>query len=86
MKTAPNLPKFSFSLCMNLAGRQANDFINWMKKKTGPPATTLEDVETAKTFIEKDDVVIVGFFKVRLLLRYPCLTGSGTRITHAGSR
>lgn len=34
-----------------------------MNKKTGPPATTLDTVETAKEFIEKSEVVLIGFFK-----------------------
>lgn len=45
------------------AGRSANDFITWMKKKTGPSAVTLDSVEDAKAFIEKDDVVLMGFFE-----------------------
>ena len=45
-------------------GRQADDIVNWLNKKTGPPAKTLENAAEAKTFIEKSDVVVVGFFKV----------------------
>lgn len=45
-------------------GRKSADIINWLKKKTGPPAATLEGVEAAKAFVDKDDVVVVGFFKV----------------------
>jgi protein disulfide-isomerase A1 len=44
-------------------GRQAAEIVNWLKKKTGPPATTLESVEDSTKFAEKGDVVIVGFFK-----------------------
>ncbi|CAD5122607.1 DgyrCDS11019 [Dimorphilus gyrociliatus] len=44
-------------------GRQANDIVNWVTKKSGPPAINLENVEAAKAFVDKDDVVIVGFFK-----------------------
>jgi len=44
-------------------GRQANDIVNWVSKKSGPAAVTLENVESAKTFSEKEDVVVVGFFK-----------------------
>ncbi|RUS88417.1 hypothetical protein EGW08_003813, partial [Elysia chlorotica] len=44
-------------------GRQANDIVNWLKKKTGPPAVTLADKDTATTFREKEDVVVIGFFK-----------------------
>jgi protein disulfide-isomerase A1 len=45
------------------AGRKADDIVNWMKKKTGPPAVALASVDEAKTFQEKDEVVVVGFFK-----------------------
>ncbi|XP_061175236.1 protein disulfide-isomerase-like isoform X2 [Saccostrea echinata] len=44
-------------------GRQAADIVNWLKKKTGPPCTTLDSVDDAKKFIEKDEVVVMGFFK-----------------------
>ncbi|GFS13875.1 protein disulfide-isomerase [Elysia marginata] len=44
-------------------GRQANDIVNWLKKKTGPPATELKDKDAALTFKEKEDVVVIGFFK-----------------------
>lgn len=44
-------------------GRQAADIVNWLKKKTGPPCTTLDSVDAAKKFIEKDEVVVIGFFK-----------------------
>ena len=50
--------------CNLSAGRQSADIINWLKKKTGPPATRLDDVATANKMIEKDDVVIMGYFKV----------------------
>uniref|UniRef100_A0A6M2DXS5 Protein disulfide-isomerase n=1 Tax=Xenopsylla cheopis TaxID=163159 RepID=A0A6M2DXS5_XENCH len=46
-------------------GRQADDIITWLKKKTGPPAKELETVDDAKAFIEESQVVIVGFFKDR---------------------
>merc|ERR1712038_616785 len=42
-------------------GRQAADIVNWLKKKTGPPAATLT-VELAKSMAEKDEVVIYGLF------------------------
>jgi protein disulfide-isomerase A1 len=44
-------------------GRQAADFENWLKKKTGPAAVELADVETVKAMVEKDEVVVIGFFK-----------------------
>ena len=46
------------------AGRQAADIVNWLRKKTGPPAADLADAAAAKAFIEKDEVAVVGFFKV----------------------
>lgn len=45
------------------AGRTSVDMVNWLKKKTGPPAVNLETIEAAKAMIEKDEVVVIGFFK-----------------------
>ncbi|KAL1517563.1 hypothetical protein ABEB36_001311 [Hypothenemus hampei] len=45
------------------AARQAADIVNWLLKKTGPPATSLTSVDEAKNFIEDANVVVVGFFK-----------------------
>nr|UTK45861.1 protein disulfide isomerase [Crepidula fornicata] len=44
-------------------GRQAADIVSWLKKKTGPPAEDLKDKDEAKAFAEKDEVVVIGFFK-----------------------
>merc|ERR1712142_383680 len=44
-------------------GRQADDIVNWLLKKTGPPAKALASVEEAKAFIAEKPVTIVGFFK-----------------------
>lgn len=44
-------------------GRLADDIVNWLNKKTGPPAKDLPTVDEAKTFIEAHNVAIVGFFK-----------------------
>ncbi|XP_066249893.1 protein disulfide-isomerase [Euwallacea similis] len=44
-------------------GRQADDIVNWLLKKTGPAATDLASVEAVKAFIEAANVAIVGFFK-----------------------
>ena len=54
----------SFFPPLYTGGRQANDIVNWLKKKTGPPATDLKDKDEATTFREKEDVVVIGFFKV----------------------
>ena len=37
--------------------------MNWLLKKTGPPAIDLTDPEAAMKFSEKDDVILVGFFE-----------------------
>ncbi|CAC5402333.1 PDIA1 [Mytilus coruscus] len=44
-------------------GRQSADIVNWLKKKTGPACVTLDSVDAAKAMIEKDEVVVLGFFK-----------------------
>lgn len=44
-------------------GRTAVDIVNWLKKKTGPPAKQLSTAEEAKAFKESAPVVVVGFFK-----------------------
>ncbi|KAG5322628.1 PDI isomerase, partial [Pseudoatta argentina] len=44
-------------------GRQADEIVNWLLKKTGPPAKDLTTVDEAKAFIEAHKVAIVGFFK-----------------------
>ncbi|XP_064594885.1 protein disulfide-isomerase-like [Liolophura sinensis] len=45
------------------AGRTAADFVTWLNKKTGPPATTHDNVDSAKKQIEKEEVYVIGFFK-----------------------
>ena len=45
-----------------LGGRTADEIVNWLLKKTGPPAKDLTSVEDAKAFSESQDVVIVGCF------------------------
>ncbi|XP_040186748.1 protein disulfide-isomerase isoform X1 [Rana temporaria] len=45
------------------AGRDAADIVNWLKKRTGPAATTLSDEAAVTAFIEGNEVAVVGFFK-----------------------
>ncbi|XP_058496845.1 protein disulfide-isomerase [Solea solea] len=43
-------------------GRTASEIVSWLKKRTGPPFTTLSDVAEAEALLEKE-VVVIGFFK-----------------------
>jgi protein disulfide-isomerase A1 len=47
-----------------IGGRTADEIVNWLNKKTGPAAKTLETTEELKTFTEEPQVAVVGFFKV----------------------
>ncbi|XP_015587493.1 protein disulfide-isomerase [Cephus cinctus] len=44
-------------------GRQADDIVNWVVKKTGPAAKDLTSAEEIKSFIDNNNVAVVGFFK-----------------------
>jgi len=44
-------------------GRQADDIVRWLLKRTGPPATHLTDVDQAKSFADSNEVVVIGFFE-----------------------
>nr|WIM01430.1 protein disulfide isomerase [Limnephilus flavicornis] len=46
-------------------GRQADDIVAWLLKKTGPPAKELTTAQEAKDFVESVNVATVGFFKDR---------------------
>jgi len=48
-------------------GRTSQEIVNWLKKRTGPAAISVDSVETIKTKTEKEDVFVVGFFKVCIL-------------------
>jgi len=44
-------------------GRTADTIVTWLEKKTGPPAKTIDSVDTAKAFIEENEIAVIGFFK-----------------------
>lgn len=44
-------------------GRDQKAIVGWLKKKSGPAAKTIENVEDAKKFQESAEVVVMGFFK-----------------------
>lgn len=47
------------------AGRMdAEGIVRWMQRRAGPSATLLQDTDTAAAFINAQDIVVVGFFKV----------------------
>ncbi|XP_070596197.1 protein disulfide-isomerase [Erythrolamprus reginae] len=45
------------------AGREADDILNWLKKRTGPAATILAGVAAAEELVESSEVAVIGFFK-----------------------
>ncbi|XP_034451921.1 protein disulfide-isomerase [Hippoglossus hippoglossus] len=45
------------------AGRQADDIVAWLKKRTGPAVATLAGVTEAESLIADNEVAVVGFFK-----------------------
>ncbi|XP_036766529.2 protein disulfide-isomerase [Manis pentadactyla] len=45
------------------AGREADDIVSWLKKRTGPAATTLPDEAAAEALVESSEVAVIGFFK-----------------------
>lgn len=53
-----------------VAGREADDIVSWLKKRTGPAATTLTDAAAAETLVDSSEVVVIGFFKVEFVLRF----------------
>jgi protein disulfide-isomerase A1 len=46
-------------------GRQADDIVSWLIKKTGPVAKELETVEAVEEFVKENTVAVVGFFTDR---------------------
>lgn len=42
-------------------GRQADEIIAWVTKKTGPPAKELESVEEAEKFLKDNEVSVACF-------------------------
>ncbi|XP_038223459.1 protein disulfide-isomerase [Zerene cesonia] len=50
-------------------GRQADDIIAWLKKKTGPPAATVASAEQAKELIAANPVIVFGFFPDQTTLK-----------------
>ncbi|XP_075072911.1 protein disulfide-isomerase [Mixophyes fleayi] len=45
------------------AGREAADIVNWLKKRTGPAAATLDDEVAVAGVVDSSEVAVIGFFK-----------------------
>ncbi|KAM8878946.1 protein disulfide-isomerase [Spinachia spinachia] len=45
------------------AGRQADDIVAWLKKRSGPAVVTLTKVSEAEALIADNEVAVIGFFK-----------------------
>lgn len=45
------------------AGRTADDIVNWLRKRTGPAATTLTEVTQAESLMADNEVAVIAFFK-----------------------
>uniref|UniRef100_A0A8C8S952 Protein disulfide-isomerase n=1 Tax=Pelusios castaneus TaxID=367368 RepID=A0A8C8S952_9SAUR len=45
------------------AGREADDIVNWLKKRTGPAATTLTEAAAAEALVDSSEVAVIGLFK-----------------------
>ena len=43
-------------------GRMAPEIVAWLEKKIGPPAKLLDSLQDVKSFVDKTDVAVVGFF------------------------
>lgn len=60
-----------------VAGREADDIVGWLKKRTGPAAATLTDVAAAEALVDSSEVVVIGFFKVEFVSTGNALVSSG---------
>uniref|UniRef100_A0A4W3K8Z0 Protein disulfide-isomerase n=1 Tax=Callorhinchus milii TaxID=7868 RepID=A0A4W3K8Z0_CALMI len=45
------------------AGRQSEDIVNWLRKRTGPAAETITEASAAEKLVDSSEVVVIGFFK-----------------------
>jgi len=43
-------------------GRNEESIVNWVERKTGPPAVSLSSVDDTASFVSNKDVSVIGFF------------------------
>jgi len=64
VKGYPTIKFFSDGTTFEYSGgRSQDDIVNWLKKKTGPPAEDLTSVDQLNKLKEANQVVLVGAFK-----------------------
>ena len=49
-------------MSVRAGGRTSDTIVAWLKKKTGPPAVALADLDAAKEFIGEKSIVVIGLF------------------------
>jgi len=64
VKGYPTIKFFSDGTTFEYSGGRAqDDIVNWLKKKTGPPAEELKTVDDLNKLKEANEVVVIGAFK-----------------------
>jgi len=61
-------------------GRQADDIVGWLVKKTGPAAREIESVEAIQALIAENQVVVLGIFKDRESAEAKAFLGTASSI------
>lgn len=65
VKGYPTIKFFSDGITFEYTGgRTQDDIVNWLKKKTGPPADELKSVDDLNKLKKDNEVVVIGVFKV----------------------
>ena len=71
IKSYPTLKFFLNGITLEYTGSRAkDDIIDWLKKKTGPPAVELKTMDDLTKLKESNNVVVIGAFKVIILLSF----------------
>ena len=46
-----------------IGGRTAQDIVSWVIRNSGPSTTTLSSLQEAKDIVEREEVVLIGYFE-----------------------